>query len=477
MRFTKVLFLFLLALRLEAATPPTFVQKVEVTDWTITGTTNTLPAFDVVAGDALVCYCMTADVNGPVTIATSSPTQWFNPYPGINSPGSHTSVGIWTAIAATTTSLTVTCNRGGTAQLLGGACVTFRNHAGFGVTPVFATGTGTGPSQTLTTLGANSALVFALADWSAVVGTQTFRTTVSTPTSLTYVPGDGANWAVHAAYHSDTGAAGSKTIGMTAPSTQKWNMSAVEVLGTGDVPIFRVAGTPVTASATTCVAGTVSRIAPNDIILDVAESENQAIALTIANGFAEVTNSPQSAGTAAVSPANRLAVFWKRARGDDAYPTITDSGDHTTCNVIVFTGVKQTGDPWDVTAGGNDSAANDTSANIPGATTTVANTLVVLVQGTSNDATVTTNCGTVTNADLGTKTERVDSTNLLNLGGGHCVITAPKTAVGAYATSTLTLSATTFKGAMSIALAPEPIPAGGGPTCSNFISLLGAGCK
>ena len=138
----------------------------------------------------------------------------------------------------------------------------------------------------------------------------------------------------------------------------------------------------------------------------------------------------------------------------------------------------QTGDPWDVTAGGNDTAANDTSANIPGDTTTLANTLVVLVESTSfNHATSgTAECGAATNANLGTITERADNVNTIGLGGGHCMITGTKATAGTYATSTLTMANTTFKGAMSIALKPVPVPAGG-PTCTNLIALMGAGCK
>lgn len=205
-----------------------------------------------------------------------------------------------------------------------------------------------------------------------------------------------------------------------------------------------------------CTATFPADTAANDIALLVVETENQAITLTTANGFAEVTNSPQSAGTASTNPASQVAVFWKRLVGGDSSPIVNNPGgvNHQTCQLHVFRGVKTSGDPWNVTAGGNDSAANDTSAVIPGATTTVANTLVALITTSSFNGTSTAECGAATNADLANITERTDNTNTSGLGGGHCLITGEKAAAGAYTDTTLTLANTSYKGAMSIALEP-----------------------
>lgn len=195
----------------------------------------------------------------------------------------------------------------------------------------------------------------------------------------------------------------------------------------------------------------------NDVCLLVAESENQPITLSSAQGFVEVTGSPQFAGTAATDPANRIAVFWKRTVGGDTAPTVADSGNHTTGQIHCFRGVVGVGNPWDVTAGGNDGGANDTTGVIPGATTTVANTLVVLIQGTSFNGNSTTQCSGWTNTDLANLTERTDNTNTAGLGGGHCMATGEKAAAGSYTSTSVTLANTTFKGALSIALKPpEP---------------------
>lgn len=225
------------------------------------------------------------------------------------------------------------------------------------------------------------------------------------------------------------------------------------------MPTFIANGaSTVTAGTGTCTPTMPGSIVANDILILVAcgegDDEGVGIALTTANGFASVIAEQDGADNDALEedPESNCEVFWKRAVGGDSAPVVTDSGDHTTCAVHQFRGTKKTGNPWNASAGGNDSNANDTSANIPGATTTADNCLVVLIQSTSNNATSTANCGAVTNANLANITERFDSSNTSGLGGGHCIITGELATQGTYATSTLTMGATTFKAAFSIAL-------------------------
>lgn len=221
------------------------------------------------------------------------------------------------------------------------------------------------------------------------------------------------------------------------------------------IPAYRASGT-FTAGTGSITPPYPAGMAANDVCLLVAESENQAITLTTANGFVEVpTWSPQFAGTAATNPASRLAVFWKRTVGGDAAPVLADSGDHTTGVIHCFSGVITSGNPWNTGAGGNDGGVNSTTGHIPGSTTTVDNTLVVLIESTSNNATATTNCSAWTNADLANILERQDNSNTAGLGGGSCMATGEKATAGAYATTTVTMSVTTFKGAISLALKPE----------------------
>lgn len=231
-----------------------------------------------------------------------------------------------------------------------------------------------------------------------------------------------------------------------------------QVHATAPLPAYRASGTFTAGTGAITVPYPGTMVA-GDVCLLVVSSENQAITLTTANGFVEIpTWSPQSAGTAATNPASRLAVFWKRTVGADASPVVAASGNNTEGVIHCFSGVINTGNPWDTGAAGNDSAANDTTGTIPGSTTTVANDLVVLITSTSNNATSTTNCSGWTNANLASITERQDNSNTAGLGGGSCMATGTKVAAGAYTTTTVTMAATTFKGAMSLALKPPQLP-------------------
>lgn len=183
-------------------------------------------------------------------------------------------------------------------------------------------------------------------------------------------------------------------------------------------PAYRASGT-FTDAITTITPPYPASMAANDVCLLAVESENEPISLTTANGFVEVpTWSPQFAGTAAVNPASRLALFWKRTVGGDTAPVVADSGNHTTGQIHCFSGVITSGDPWDTGAGSNNGGANDTAGTIPGSTTTVDDTLVVLITSTSFNGTSPAQCSGWTNADLTSLTERTDNTNTVALEEG-----------------------------------------------------------
>jgi hypothetical protein len=198
--------------------------------------------------------------------------------------------------------------------------------------------------------------------------------------------------------------------------------------------------------------------AEGDIALLVVTSENQAISLTTANGFALLGSATsKAAGTAASNPASRLVVYWKRCVGGDSNPVVKDSGNNTEAQIYLFSGVRTSGDPWDVYAEGNDGGANDTAGVIPGTTTSVTNTLVVLINSTSYNGNSTAEFSGWTNANLSGITEPAgaDNSNTANLGGGHGLAYGSYASIGDYGSSTVTLAHTSYKGAMSIALVPE----------------------
>jgi len=86
--------------------------------------------------------------------------------------------------------------------------------------------------------------------------------------------------------------------------------------------------------------------------------------------------------------------------------------------IIAIRGAVSSGNPWNVTAGGVE-AVSDTSGSIPGATTTVTNTLVVTAIATSlPDETSTAKFSGWTNANLTSLTERTDNSVTAGNGGG-----------------------------------------------------------
>src|SRR5207245_2693718 len=217
-------------------------------------------------------------------------------------------------------------------------------------------------------------------------------------------------------------------------------------------PSFGLAGTSQAGTGTLSVAWPTH--SANDIGLLIVETANEAVTLgTNAADWTQVTNSPQGTGTPANALAPRLTVFWSRATSSSMGAVgVNDSGDHQIAQIITFTGVTRSGNPWDVTAG--DVAASATTAvSIPGATTTVPDTLVVAIVANAAD-TNTAQTSLMTNSSLSSIAERTDVNTNSGLGGGFGVDTGVKTAAGAYNATTTTLATTSTQGRMSVALRP-----------------------
>jgi len=243
------------------------------------------------------------------------------------------------------------------------------------------------------------------------------------------------------------------------------------------LPSYKAAGAVV--SGTGAITPAWPTHAAGDVALLVVESANQAISLSTPAGFAEVTNSPQGTGTAGGTAATRLAVYWKRATTSaESSPVVADSGNHQIARIITFRDVIDTGNPWDVTAGNVASSASK-SVSIPGATTTVANALVVTIVANATDTTSARTSGW-TNANLTGLTEYVDNNTNQGNGGGFGVAAGLKAAAGAYGTTTATLATSSVQGRMSIAMKPavsgpgaasNPSPANGATSVSLTADL------
>jgi len=220
------------------ATPPTFIADNEGANWSATTTPKTTAAFDSAVGDVWVTASISEGngLNG-ATPTNSGAAQTFTARGSVDVSNYCELHTFTTVVANALTGQTVSDERTGTALEWGINCVRFSGSGGIGAVPAGEAETdGTAPSLGITTTGDNSAIVVFVADWNAIDGaSRTWRTVNgTTPTAgngfeLTYFR-DGA-YALYIAYYPDAGAAGVKTVGLSAPSTMKASIAAIEVLG------------------------------------------------------------------------------------------------------------------------------------------------------------------------------------------------------------------------------------------------------
>jgi hypothetical protein len=216
---------------------PTFVSHTATVFNTIT-TPKTTASISVNNGDILVAYgCIegqASSTSDSINVAGGSLTWTKNQWVKV---ASNTYVLVASATATSTTSITVSFTHlGNTASLwFGGGVYVFRDSNGIGASN--KTNSTGAPSMTLTTGSNNSAIVYISGDWAAVDGaSRTWRTINSiTPTAgngleETYFR-DAAHYGVYSAYWTDVGAAGSKTVGLSAPTGQTFSIAAIEVTG------------------------------------------------------------------------------------------------------------------------------------------------------------------------------------------------------------------------------------------------------
>ncbi len=278
----------------------------------------------------------------------------------------------------------------------------------------------------------------------------------NTPTSWSWTFGDGSSSTAQNPSHSFVNA-GTYTVALTATNAFGNNTKTQTnyITVTGSIPTFVAAGA--VAYGTGAITPALpSGITTNDILLLFLDTSNQSITIPTPNGgtWTQVTNSPQGTGTGGSSGSVALTVFWSRYNGTQGAPTTSDSGDHQIGRMIAIRGATTSGNPWDVTAGGVDATAS-TTATIPGATTTVANTLVVVACATGlPNSNGTANFSAWTNSNLSSLTEYTDNTRAVGVGGGLGSAAGGKATAGAYGNTTVTLAASAKKGMMSIAIKP-----------------------
>lgn len=193
-----------------------------------------------------------------------------------------------------------------------------------------------------------------------------------------------------------------------------------------------------------------------DIALLFVESRQaEPVTLSTAAGFVAVTNSPQFTASDAVAPntGTRLTVFWARATSAAmTSPTVADPGDHVHAIILTYRRVVSSGTPWDVTGGGAESGANNTTLTVTGVTTTVANTRVVQAASRNNDNGAAA-FSAQANPGLTGIGERSDTGTNLGDGGGIGVWDGLRAVAGATGNTTVTVTSS-VNAFLTIALRP-----------------------
>ena len=206
---------------------PTFVAEYESV-WN-TSTTPKTVSVTAAVDDRLVCFGI---VESGVDATMAAPTGLTGvTWTLVQSIAISNYCGVycWTGSATQALSaVTASMARSGAALKWGFTILRWSGSDGFGASAKTNVASGA-PSLALTTTGANSAVATANADWNATDGTT--RTWRNGETEQTYMR-DSAAYTTYVGCWGDSGAAGSKTLGLSAPTGQKYSIIGVEVLGT-----------------------------------------------------------------------------------------------------------------------------------------------------------------------------------------------------------------------------------------------------
>lgn len=232
---------------------PTFVNSYGPATWT--DSTDTITAsVTVAAGDMLVVYSgihntalfHTTISGGGLTYTkqadiTGGTTSWC-------------SSEIWTAPCSSAQTFTLSLTKPTGTQLHGFRALRFSNVASIGAVAE-GSASGSTPSITLTTTADASAAVMFSTDWNGVAGARTYRQPAGSGAFAEVSYYQAATWMLAGGYYPSLGTAGAKTIGLSAPASQKWTTTAVELVG-GSTTINAASATgSLSLSGTAAAAG------------------------------------------------------------------------------------------------------------------------------------------------------------------------------------------------------------------------------
>ncbi len=299
---------------------PTLVSTTELT-WSGTTSPRTSASITVQAGDRLVVKASGSTSNGALSVSDSASLTWSttsDTTSGYNPVYLSTS----SAVAASGT-LTVTVTRASGSSYFGAEIEVWRASDGFG-TPVNGRGSSSAPSLAITTTAANSAISYLNSDnnsssvsgraWRTINSASPTEQQASTPGSTFFV----GTW-------TDAGAAGSKTAGLTTPSSQKWAALAVEVLAQSATPALGTDGGTLSATETASVAvlasvsgtdsGTLSASEASTVAAVLSRTDTGTISATEARTLAADTTT-SDAGTLSATETATLSIAAVVTRAD-----------------------------------------------------------------------------------------------------------------------------------------------------------------
>lgn len=218
-------------------TPPTFVSFSSggFTGATTPKTANVAP----LSGDILVVVATTeTDTTTVATPTGGTGLTWTLRQSLVGS--SFAAVYIWTAPVPSNQTSTISVARAAGSGEFGFGVYIYRAHGGVGASNS-SSGTGL-PTLTLTDTVADSAVIMVSTDWNTTPGTATWPTVNgSAPTVDVDVLSSGAS-RYYAVHYADAGPTGGKALGPTAPSGQKYQILAIEILGTTTASVQPSAG-------------------------------------------------------------------------------------------------------------------------------------------------------------------------------------------------------------------------------------------
>ena len=229
---------------------------VSESDTGLSATTPKSVAVAVQAGDVIVVQAATQDAASKLGTPTSDGAALTWTPHQVSEVASNAAVYLWTAVADSARSVTVTVARTVGTYSWAASVEVWR-----GVTVgSSAKGSGTGaPSLALTTTSDGSSVSMFIADWNAASGTSRTWRTVNVAATETYYGYSSGAVTLYGGHHTDAGAAGTKAVGLSAPTGQKWTAVGVELTNyahtdTVDLGVTDVRTLAATSSRTDTVA-------------------------------------------------------------------------------------------------------------------------------------------------------------------------------------------------------------------------------